>query len=407
MNIKQLRKNKNQNKIIFLTTNNSTPIRIKRINFSNSQNLNQHNSKYRNKNIFYNSPNKSLNNTQNYIFNCYKISPIIALSIYEKTINKLLEYIKKRLPKKNYYEIKRKYISYVIDELHIKSKNILMNITDQDLLNVNVKLFISNNNNSISNNIGHSKFTHYNKLNINSNILYKTNCNSNSLFKLNKKNKSKREKLLSFKSFNNLEFKKQINNSLVNSSNVLVPPKSIKNICQTEYNQKYNNSNNNTNNITASNQKIKRNKKIEKIKIKEHFSHLRNVSMMNGSPYNIPLKSIFGDKKKNTNDKERKTNKGNKIVKRNKQNNNCCNKTIEENKQIQNEEKLVNNNKNSLDIKDSEKICVHQLNIIKENLEDNLKNMFNFSYGYFLNNERESDSSKSLHDLYKFSNKIY
>ena len=45
-----------------------------------------------------------------------------------------------------------------------------------------------------------------------------------------------------------------------------------------------------------------------------------------------------------------------------------------------------------------------QLNLIKENLEDNLKRMFNFSYGNFLNYEIESDSSKSLHDIYRFNN---
>ena len=77
---------------------------------------------------------------------------------------------------------------------------------------------------------------------------------------------------------------------------------------------------------------------------------------------------------------------------------------ITENKQLQNDKTLINKNKNIIDNKDNEKNCVHQLNMIKENLEDNLKNMFNFSYGYFLNNKRESDSSKSLHDIYKFNN---
>ena len=399
MSINQLKKNKNQNKIIFLTTNNSSPIKIRRINFSNSQNFNLNKPKYRNENIFNNSSNTSLNNTQKYIFNCYKISPIIALSIYEKAINKLLEYIKKLLSKKNYCEIKRKYISYVIDELHIKSKNDLINMTDQDLMNVNIKLFTSNNDNSQNN--SNKNFVNYNKLNINSNILYRTNCNSNSLFKLNKSN-SKKNKLLSFKSFNNLEFKKP-NNSLMNSSNALVQAKNTKNICQTEYNQNNRSKSKNINN-NGSKKKLKKNKKKEKNSIKEHLTKLRNISMMNGSPYSVPLKNIFCDNKKKLNEKERNSNKDNKIPNKNKNNNN---KTIEENKQIQNKEKVINNNKNNGDIKDNEKICVHQLNLIKENLEDNLKNMFNFSYGYFLNNERESDSSKSLHDLYKFSNKLY
>ena len=61
-------------------------------------------------------------------------------------------------------------------------------------------------------------------------------------------------------------------------------------------------------------------------------------------------------------------------------------------------------NKEIMEMKDNEKYSINQLNIIKDNLEDNLKNMFNFSYGNFLNNEKDSDSSKSFHDIYKFSN---
>ena len=389
----QLRKIKNQNKIIFLTTNNSTPIKVKRSSFSNSLNSNQNKSICRNRNIIKdriinkNLSNNSLNNTQKYIFNCYKISPIIALSIYDKAINKILEYIKKKLPKNNFLEIKRKYISFVIEELHIKSKNILMNISDQDLSKVNVKLFTSNSNNSIS--ISHNSntsFAHYNKLNTNPNSFYKTNCNSNSLFQLNK-NKLKRAKLLSFNSFNNTEFKKH-NKSLLNSLNILQKKKS-KNISHTEYNQKNNNQNNNN----LSNTKIK-----------------KNISNINdSSPYSIPMKNIFYENKKKSSLKI--INKNKIILNKNKIINNCYPKNIEENKQIQNDLKIINNNKNSnknlIDIKDNEKTCVNQLNIIKENLEDNLKNMFNFSYGYFLNNERESDSSKSLHDLYKFNNNYY
>ena len=65
-------------------------------------------------------------------------------------------------------------------------------------------------------------------------------------------------------------------------------------------------------------------------------------------------------------------------------------------------EKEIEKNK-----KENEKYSIKQLNIIKENLDDNLKNMFNFSYGNFLNYERESDSSKSLNDLYKFNYNDY
>ena len=394
MNISQLKYNNNQNKIIFLTTNNSTPIKMKRFSFSNSQTSNQFKTKCRNKNkikeAIINNNSSSiniLNDNHKYIFNNYKISPLIALLIYENSINKLFDFIKRRMPKNNFIEIKKKYISFVIEELHIKSKNILLNISEQDLINSNVKLFTSNINNT------NNFFAQYNKLNLNSNSLYKCNCNSNSLFQLNK-NKSQKSKLLSFNSFNNNPESKK-NKSLINSSNILIQPKKPKNICHTEYNHK--------NNVT---QKLKKNKKIE-INT-EYCNHLRNISMTNGSPGSIiPNKNILMENRKKKYLKEKIINRDKKIsLVKNKKNNNLT-KNVEENKNFGNEEKNENNNDKNKNIKididmndkGEEKNCVYQLNLIKENLEDNLKNMFNFSYGYYLNYERESDSSKSLYKL--------
>ena len=396
MNISQLKYNNNQNKIIFLTTNNSTPIKMKRFSFSNSETSNQFKTKCRNKNkikeAIINNNSSSiniLNDNHKYIFNNYKISPLIALLIYENSINKLFDFIKRRMPKNNFIEIKKKYISFVIEELHIKSKNILLNISEQDLINSNVKLFTSNINNT------NNFFAQYSKLNLNSNSLYKCNCNSNSLFQLNK-NKSQKSKLLSFNSFNNNPESKK-NKSLINSSNILIQPKKPKNICHTEYNHK--------NNVT---QKLKKNKKIE-INT-EYCNHLRNISMTNGSPGSIiPNKNILMENRKKKYLKEKIINRDKKIsLVKNKKNNNLT-KNVEENKNFGNEEKNENNNDKNKNIKididmndkGEEKNCVYQLNLIKENLEDNLKNMFNFSYGYYLNYERESDSSKSL---YKFNN---
>ena len=79
-------------------------------------------------------------------------------------------------------------------------------------------------------------------------------------------------------------------------------------------------------------------------------------------------------------------------------------KSYEDNNHIHNENKNNNNNPKNIksvnDHRDNEKKkSVQQLNLIKENLEDNLKNMFNFSYGSFLNYEKESDSSKSLYKI--------
>ena len=409
MNITHIKNINNQSKIIFLTSNNSTPTKLKRISFSNSLTTNKNKIKYHNKrkiNKFEDSiTNKNFsynvyNDNQKYIFNCYKISPIIALLIYEKSINKLLEFIKKRLPKNNFIEIKKKYISFVIEELNIKSKNILHNISEPDLINLNVKLFTSNNNNN--NNTSTNCYSgNFNKLIYNPKPQYKPSCNSNSLFQLNK-NRIKRGKLLSYNSFNT-DLKRQ-NNSLVNSSNILFHPKKSKNIFHTEYNQKINN-NSNRNSITNLKQK------------KDKINHFKNISMSNG---NLLIKNNFFENNKKYKLKEKIINKDNEIAKifkkmpsnKRKNINNSKNASSSiESKKLKNEDDsdnievniINNNNNNELNkIKDYEKKkSLQQLNLIKENLEDNLKNMLNFSYGYYLNYEKESESSKSQYDFNK------
>ena len=408
MNITHIKNINNQSKIIFLTSNNSTPTKLKRISFSNSLTTNKNKIKYHNKrkiNKFEDSiTNKNFsynvyNDNQKYIFNCYKISPIIALLIYEKSINKLLEFIKKRLPKNNFIEIKKKYISFVIEELNIKSKNILHNISEPDLINLNVKLFTSNNNNNNTSTNCYSG--NFNKLIYNPKPQYKPSCNSNSLFQLNK-NRIKRGKLLSYNSFNT-DLKRQ-NNSLVNSSNILFHPKKSKNIFHTEYNQK-NNNNSNRNSITNLKQK------------KDKINHFKNISMSNG---NLLIKNNFFENNKKYKLKEKIINKDNEIAKifkkmpsnKRKNINNSKNASSSiESKKLKNEDDsdnievniINNNNNNELNkIKDYEKKkSLQQLNLIKENLEDNLKNMLNFSYGYYLNYEKESESSKSQYDFNK------
>jgi hypothetical protein len=408
MNITHIKNINNQSKIIFLTSNNSTPTKLKRISFSNSLTTNKNKIKYHNKrkiNKFEDSiTNKNFsynvyNDNQKYIFNCYKISPIIALLIYEKSINKLLEFIKKRLPKNNFIEIKKKYISFVIEELNIKSKNILHNISEPDLINLNVKLFTSNNNNNNTSTNCYSG--NFNKLIYNPKPQYKPSCNSNSLFQLNK-NRIKRGKLLSYNSFNT-DLKRQ-NNSLVNSSNILFHPKKSKNIFHTEYNQKINN-NSNRNSITNLKQK------------KDKINHFKNISMSNG---NLLIKNNFFENNKKYKLKEKIINKDNEIAKifkkmpsnKRKNINNSKNASSSiESKKLKNEDDsdnievniINNNNNNELNkIKDYEKKkSLQQLNLIKENLEDNLKNMLNFSYGYYLNYEKESESSKSQYDFNK------
>lgn len=398
MNITQLKTINNQNKIIFLTSSSSTPKKIKRFSFSNSKTTNQSKVKYHNKNrikesiMNNNFSYKSCNGSQKYIFNCYKISPLIALLIYEKAINKLFEFIQKRLPKNSFVEIKKKYISFVTEELHINNKNLLLNIPEKDIMNLNVKLFTSYNNSNIIST--YNKFNHNNQ-----NSLLKSNCNSNSLFQLNK-NRIRKGKILSLNSFNT-ELRKQ-NKSLFNSSNILIQSKKSKNICQTEYVHK------NNYNSSIINLKSSKNKKIGIGG--EIFNHLRNVSITSGS---FLTKNNEFENKKKSNLKDKIINKDKEIIKifrkmplTKVKKINRLKKSYEDKNQIHNENKNnnmdnnPNNIKSAYDAKDNEKKqSVQQLNLIKENLEDNLKNMFNFSYGSFLNYEKESDSSKSLYKI--------
>ena len=398
MNITQLKTINNQSKIIFLTSSNSTPKKLKRFSFSNSKTSNQSKTKQLNKNRIKepimndNFSYKSCNGSQKYIFNCYKISPLIALLIYEKAINKLFEFIQRRLPKNNFVEIKKKYISFVTEELHINNRNILLKIPEKDLMNLNVKLFISYNNSNII-----STYNNFN--NNNPNSLFKSNCNSNSLFQLNK-NRIRKGKILSLNSINT-ELRKQ-NKSLFNSSNILIQPKKAKNICQTEYIHKknYNNS--------IINLKSSKNKKIGLGG--ETFNHLRNISITRESP--LIKNKEFGNKKKlNMNDKIiNKDKEINKIFRKmpliKMEKVNRLKKSYEDKNHIHHENKNNNSDNNPKNIKsvndprdNEKKKSVQQLNLIKENLEDNLKNMFNFSYGSFLNYEKESDSSKSLYKI--------
>ena len=404
MNITNINSN-NQRKIIFLTTNNSTPTKLKRFSFSNSNNSNQNNkNKFKNKKkikdaiINNNLSYKSFNDNQKYIFYNYKISPLIALLVYEKSIIKLFEFIKKRLPKNIYVEIKKKYISLVFEELHIKNKNIFLNLSEQDIININVKLFISQNNSSF--------FTNYNKLNYNHNSLFKSKCTSNSLFQLNK-DISKNRKLLNFNSYNT-DLKNQNKSLLKNYTNILIQPKNIKNISNIEYNHK------NYYNKKIINLKKAKNKKTDICGESYSLNHLRNISMTNESPF---FRIIGFKSKKKSKLKEKIINKDNEIIKiikkyplnKNKKINNSKN-TSRENKKFKSEDrsKKINNiddNNNLNELKDNEEnLSAQQLNLIKENLEDNLKKMLNFSYGNFLNYEKESDSSKSLRELYKNNN---
>ena len=402
MDIPNLKYYHNKIKKINLTSYNNTPIKNKKFSFSNSQTSKQNkpicrNRKNTNDSIMNNySYNNISDNAKKYIFNKYKVSPLKALFIYEKSINNFFEFIRKRLPLKIFIEFKKKFISFISEELHIVNKDIVLSISDTDLINLVIKLFVSSKNSSILN---------YNKL-IDCNR-FKLNDNSNSLSRLNKMKITKKGKITPFNSFNS-EFKSK-NNLIINSSKIFIRPKNkIKIVCNTEYNNK------------VDKEKLNSKKKLNKKEItkfkplknkrKNITDYLKNISSVNGSFNNKLNKLFFSSKesKPKLEIKEKVINNENSINKifqklpMNKTKKLIKQKNIEEDKKEEKE-----NNIKKIEKKDSERNSIKQLNLIKENLDDNLKNMFNFSYGYFLNNERESDSSKSYHDLYKFNNNDY
>ena len=393
MNIPNLKYYNNKGKKINLTANNNTPKKFKRFSFSDSQTSKQNKSNCRNRRLLNDciinnfSYNKTDDNKQKYIFNKYKVSPLIALLIYEKAINNLFEFIRERLPTKIFIEFKKKYILFVTEELHLGNKNIISNLTDKELINLNIKLFVSQNN---------SNFLNYNKFF--DSYQLKLKCNSNSLFKLNKI-QIKKGKLSPLNSFNT-ELTSN-NKFLINSSKIFIRPKNkMKNVCKTEYK-------NEIDKIKLNNKKLSL-KEISKFKPvknkrKNITDYLKKISNVNGSLNNVLLSTKESKKKLET--KVKLINKGKnseKIFRKlpmNKTKHKRKEKNIDSNKK---EEK--DNVEKKMEIKDNEKYSIKQLSLIKENLEDNLKNMFNFSYGYFLNNERESDSSKSLQELNRFNN---
>ena len=95
---------------------------------------------YLNNNTSYNQ-NQIYRDNKKYIFSSYILNPLFGMKIYENAIYKIFEYIKNILPKKIYIEIKKTFIKYIYEELHIKNTNILLSKTDTEIMNVNLKLF--------------------------------------------------------------------------------------------------------------------------------------------------------------------------------------------------------------------------------------------------------------------------
>ena len=382
MNIPNLKYYTCKNKLINLKTNNKRKKTI-----TNTDSISQFDKKnkyiYRKRfhliepNSIYFSFNDVTNNSKKCIFNDYKVSPLIGLLIYEKSIKYLFEYIRKHLSKDIFIELKKKYILYVLEELHIADKNIINNLSDQDIIDLDLKLFV------------YQKSSYFlNYKNFIDRYRLKINSASNSLLESNKKKIKKRE-LYPFNSFN-IETKSK-NKSLINSSKILICPKNAtKTIYNTEYNNKLDTDKTKTQKMSIKYYKDITKFNLSRNKKEEGIEHSKNISMANS--YINSLIFIKKDNNKNSNINEKITNNDKNMEKisiklpnkKSKKNSENIREENEKNKKI-----LYNKNNN-------EKYSIKQLNLIKQNLDDNLKNMLNFSYGYFLNNEKESDSSKSL-----------
>jgi hypothetical protein len=392
----------------------------------NRSNLNYNNNfnNIKNKNVYYNNNTSYNQNKNKYIFNSYIVTPLYGLKIYEKTINKLFEYIKGILPKKIFLEIKKVFIRYVLEELHIKNNiaNILFAKSESEIINLNLKLFYNKDNKSSSVNRSSSKnsrnksrskskkknpkdfsFTrNYNnkginlktrnsktaKNNISKQYIFNElfnhhhNLNHNSLYTLSKnyripgmpftlsvtkssigKSRSKsgsKEKKI---------VNKNTNKNYYSNNNIFDPDAHVYKILNQK---KSNNDNNNlgikNRNNTSNNNKVQ--KQITNNLLLNNKKSKKNISSKGKSAINNLVNS---DKKKEN------MNNNKKIFKK---------ETKDKTKENQEENK---NNENEKENKNEE-----QLKQIKSGLDENLKYLFNFSYENFLNKESENDSKKTV-----------
>ena len=339
-----------------------------------------------------------------YIFSSYILTPLSTIKTYENTINKLFEYIKNILPKKQYINIKKNFIRYIFEELHIKN-NLLLKKTDSEIMNINLKLFYNratsinrsnsknrkdfsftrnyNNNNSCminhnyntaKNNI--SKQYIFNGLLKNHNSLYSLNKKcakihgvpftfnlSKSPGKSRSKSGSKEKKLIS-----------KNNNNYYSNNNIFDPDLHVFKILNQR--KKNTGNNKNFNNISKNNKSKKQlnNNLILNKKNKNNFNKNKTSNTI-----------IYSEKKSEI--------LNNNISIRGREN---SNKNIHK----KNENKSENISENNIIKKNINKFEKNdeQLKQIKSGLDENLKFLFNFSYENFLNKESESESKKSVSD---------
>jgi len=367
-----------------------------------SNNINNFNQKiYFSNNTSYNQ-NQIYIDKNKYIFSSYILNPSFCLKVYENVVNKIFEYIKNILSKKIYIDIKKTFIKYIFEELHIKT-DLFLNRTDSELLNSNLKLFYNktslvNDSNSKNKNQKDFSFTrNYNNNKIMNNRNYNTAKNNiskqyifngllknhNSLYSLNKgcakiqgmpfninlsrsppksksKSGSKEKKLINQNS----------NKNYLSNNNIFDPDLHVFKIL----NQRKKNSGLGKNFSSTNKNKIQKQLNSNLILNKKN----RSSNIINNKISNI---IIYSDKKSKNLINNKSIKPGENINKKNES-------LIKENKNNKNETNINENSKNA-----------EQLKQIKSGLDENLKFLFNFSYENFLNKESESESKKSASDF--------
>ena len=154
--------NKNEQKSSKSHSNSSNEYRAH--NLSNNKNLNS-------KNNFY----PVFVDKKKYIFSNFILTPLVAIKVYEKVISKIFKHIKNIVPKNSFIEIKKKFIIFVLEELHVKHTVNFTQMTEEELYEINLKLFYNR---------------QYSPSILNSNKKTKYNTKINSSFTRNSKNKS-------------------------------------------------------------------------------------------------------------------------------------------------------------------------------------------------------------------------
>jgi hypothetical protein len=344
-------------------------------------------------NLIYQDKNK-------YIFSPYILTPILGMKIYENVNNKIFEYIKNAVPKKLFIDIKKMFIKYTLEELHVKN-NILMKKSDAEIVNINLKLFYNKG-------IKESRSNSKKKKNQTQSQVFNQNLSQNDFsFTRNHNNKT-----LNKRNYNNNFSKQDIFNGLLdNHSSLYSLSKKCTKIKGAPFTFKVTKSPKKTRSKSGSKERTI----INKNKIQNYYSNnifdpdLHVFKLINQKQRNNGTNLVNINKRNklvkkiNNNLLLSKKNRTNNIVKslmsntiiysEKKKGNLQSNKTLkkkENNKEQEQMEKKNEENKNQNNKNDE------QLKQIKSGLDDNLKLFFNFSYENFLNKESETESKKSI-----------